>query len=492
VHGETLEQLLSRLERERQQADSLYNEALTALDRAVQGRPAMPDPPPPYDDSKVTAINEAWNILPAGPPAVDGSLKGRLRGFIWRLVGPSLDTQKQFNAALVDHLNRNVAAHREAQKAIVTAIEVIRQQAEGLAQFEGHLIKYLQTITLYVDTKDRAVGADAQVVNAGLSAITQDWLKRWESLGAKEQRFKAQVDAIADIRATASLAQQTAISLKRDIEAHLRGLGPHGPQGPQGPPGSEAPEGPQGPQGPLGPQGPDLGSFKYVAFEDQFRGSPEQIRRQLADYMPIFAGCRDVVDLGCGRGELLDLFREHGVDARGVDTNAAMVQACQARGLRAELGDALGYVNGLPDESLGGLIAIQVVEHLEPGYLLRLIETAFHKLRPGAPLVFETINPACWVAFFESYIRDITHRWPLHPDTLRYLVQASGFSSVDVQYRSAVPYSDRLETVTLPASASGTTLDRTLADLVDAVNAHAEKLNARLFTYLDYAVVARR
>jgi O-antigen chain-terminating methyltransferase len=138
------------------------------------------------------------------------------------------------------------------------------------------------------------------------------------------------------------------------------------------------------------------------------------------------------------------------------------------------------------------LIAIQVVEHLDPGYLLRFVETAFHKLRPGAPLVLETLNPACWVAFFDSYIRDITHRWPLHPDTLRYLVQASGFSSVDLQFRSPVPPGDRLEKVTPPRTGSNTVQDETLVELVDAFNAHADKLNARLFTYLDYAVVARR
>jgi SAM-dependent methyltransferase len=483
VPGETLEQLLSRLERERQQADTLYNAALTALDRAIQSRPPIPDPPPPYDESKLTDINEAWNILPAGAPPIDSSFKGRLRGFIWRLVGPSLDTQKRFNAALVDHLNRNAAAHREAQKAITTAIAVIRHQAEGLAQFEAHLIQYLQTITLYVDTKDRAVASDAQVVNAGLSALTEDWLKRWESLGAKEQRFREQVDSIADIRATASLAQQTAISLKRQVEGLVSGSWEAGK------PGSwEAGK----PESPAAPSGIDLDSFKYLGFEDQFRGTPEQIRQRLAEYVPLFAGCRDVIDLGCGRGELLDLFREKGIGARGVDTNAAMVQACRARGLHADQADALRHLGGLPDASLGGLIAIQVVEHLDPGYLLRVIETAFHKLRPGAPLVFETINPACWVAFFESYIRDITHRWPLHPDTLRYLVQAHGFSSVDVQFRSPVPYSDRLETVTLPVATPGAPQDETLVEVVEALNAHAEKLNARLFTYLDYAVVARR
>jgi SAM-dependent methyltransferase len=484
VPGETLEELLSRLEREREQADSLYNEALTALDRAVQGRPAMPDPPPPYDDSKITAVNEAWNILPNGAPPVDTSVKGRLRGFIWRLVGPPLDVQKQFNAALVDHLNRNVAAHREAAKAAATTIEVLRQQAEGLSHFEGHLIKYLQTITLFVDSKDRAVAGDARVVNAGLSALTQDWLKRWESLGAKEQRFKEQVNSIADIRATAALAQQTAVSLKAHVERLMAGNG-------AGPAPTDAAGGTTHPQ-PASATTSDLESIAYVGFENQFRGSTDQIRRQLADYVPMFAGARNVVDLGCGRGELLDLFHEHGIDARGVDTNASMVEACRARGLQADQGDALGFLRQQPDGSLGGLIAIQVVEHLEPAYLLKLIETAFHKLAPGAKLIFETINPACWVAFFESYIRDVTHRWPLHPDTLRYLIQASGFTSVDVQFRSPVPYSDRLETVVLPAAPPGGAIDPMLVEIVEALNAHAEKLNARLFTHLDYAVVAIR
>jgi SAM-dependent methyltransferase len=246
-----------------------------------------------------------------------------------------------------------------------------------------------------------------------------------------------------------------------------------------------------GPEGPGGPTS-DLDSIAYVGFEDQFRGSQEEIRRQLADYVPLFAGCREVLDVGCGRGELLDLFRQGGIDARGIDSNAAMVEACRARGLEADQGDALGYLQSLPDASLGGLIAIQVVEHLDPGYLLRFVETTFHKLRPGAPLVFETINAACWVAFFDSYIRDITHRWPLHPDTLRYLVQASGFSSVEIRFRSPVPYSDKLERVSLPAGGSNGVRDETLIEIVEALNAHAEKLNARLFTHLDYAVVARR
>ena len=196
-----------------------------------------------------------------------------------------------------------------------------------------------------------------------------------------------------------------------------------------------------------------------------------------------------MLDVGCGRGELLDLLRRHGVTARGVDSNDAMVQLCRARGLDVERDEALRFLERQPDGSLGGLAAIQVVEHFEPAYLLRVLETAHHKMRPGAPLVLETINPACWMAFFECYLRDITHRQALHPDTLRYLVQTSGFTSVDVQFRSPISEADRLARIPSAADAPD---DPRLATLVGVINAHADTLNARLFSSMDYAVIARR
>src|SRR5204863_7761238 len=137
----------------------------------------------------------------------------------------------------------------------------------------------------------------------------------------------------------------------------------------------------------------DLDSHKYVGFEDQFRGSPEEIRRRVEEYLPIFSAVRDrgsgigdrgsgirdqgpgtggaVLDVGCGRGEFLELMRERGVGARGIDVNGAMVEVCRGKGLQAETADALTYLRGLPDASLGGLFAAQVVEHLEPRYLMR-------------------------------------------------------------------------------------------------------------------------
>ena len=482
VESERLADRLARLERERAEADRQYNERLTGVDQSLLQPREFPHPPPPYDETQIMPLNLAWDILPGGEPAVDRSLKGKLRGFIWRLIGPPLNTQKAFNAALVDHLNRNVAAHRESERAIATTIELIRQQTDAQVQFQSALIRLLQSFTLYVDTRDRQIGGQAEVVNAAISALSDDWLKHWESMLARESRFESRnpalLQAYHDLQEKVTLAQQSALLLKRQVEQLIE----------EGLRVSAVPAGADRPSA----AAPDLNAFKYVGFEDRFRGSQGDIRERLTDYLPVFAGASHVLDIGCGRGELLDLFRDAGIGARGIDPNPSMVQECRDRGLTAECDDAVGYLQRLPDESLDGVIAIQVVEHLEPAYLTRLIELAFHKLKPHAPLVLETLNPACWVAFFESYLRDITHRWPLHPDTLEYLVQASGFSSVKIQYRAPVPAADRLQQVPLPVAHQGLDLNPTVIDLVDVVNAHADKLNARLFTFMDYAVVARR
>jgi 2-polyprenyl-3-methyl-5-hydroxy-6-metoxy-1,4-benzoquinol methylase len=223
-------------------------------------------------------------------------------------------------------------------------------------------------------------------------------------------------------------------------------------------------------------------SHKYVGFEDEFRGAPEDIAARQAGYVEIFSGAADVLDVGCGRGEFLALLKERGVRARGIDVNDSMVEVCVQKGLDATKADALGHLQAQPPGSLGGLIAAQVVEHLEPSYLTALLDAAYAALRPGAPIVLETINPACWFAFFESYVRDITHVRPLHPDTLKFLLQASGFVGLEIRYQAPYPEHDKLQRVTAPA----------LGDASATLNANVEKLNSLLFTYLDYAAIARR
>jgi O-antigen chain-terminating methyltransferase len=214
----------------------------------------------------------------------------------------------------------------------------------------------------------------------------------------------------------------------------------------------------------------------------------------LRAYVPLFAGCADVLDIGCGRGELLAALKTAGVSARGIDANDSMVAAARERGLDAAHADAHAYLDALPAGSLGGIVATQVIEHLEPAYLMRLLDAAARALRPGAPIVLETINPACWLAFFSSYIRDFTHVRPVHPETLQYLLRASGFERVTIRYSAPVPDHMKMKTTDLPAAvlSSSDTASQALASLAHTLNANAVILNNLLFTHLDYAAVGYR
>ena len=474
----TVEETLQRLAKERDEADRRYNEALTALDQAVTGRLDVPDPSPAFDDHQIAALNDAWNILPA-PPA-SGGVKGKLADFVWRIVSPYFQRQLTFNSWLVDHLNRNLAAAREAHQAALEDVEAIRAHSGALVEFQSRLIQYLQQITLYVDTRDAGIRGGALVLNAAISGLAEN-CRQARRIGRRARLAHRRAPRRADRdRRTLRARDQRRPAGLAGAEARGRALL-------VGSRSAVRCRQAQPPASPTPAFSPALDAYKYLGFEDRFRGSRDDIRARLESYLPFFEGASDVLDVGCGRGEFLELLAGAGISARGIDLNHEMVEACRARGLDVTEADAVGYLSSLPDASLGGLFAAQVVEHLQPGYLLAFLELAFHKLRPGGRIVLETLNPACWVAFFESYIRDITHVWPLHPETLQFLVVASGFTSADIEYRSPVAEADKLQPVTVTAA-----VGPVLADLVDSFNVNVEKLNGRMFTFLDYAVVGKK
>ena len=477
MSNERLEDTLRRLERERDEADRRYNDALTALDRANPGGFSPPGLVRASDEHQLAAINEAWKTLQEPPP---GGLKGRLAGFVWRTIAPSLQRQLTFNSLLVDHLNRSAAAARESFRAQEELAGALERRFAALNEFNARLLIYLQQITGYVDTKDRQTAGGALVLNAAVSGLAENADKRAESLDVRLETRAAAIEATHEsLRTAVGVAQQAALSLKREVERLLASPSPVG-----------AAAAPATVGDPSAAQAfaPALDAFKYVGFEDRFRGSREVIRERLASYVPFFSSSAvrgPVLDVGCGRGEFLELLSAAGVPAAGLDLNHEMVELCRSRGLQVIESDAVSHLATLPDGSLGGLFAAQVVEHLQPAYLLRFLELAFHKVAPGGTIVLETLNPACWVAFFDSYIRDITHVWPLHPETLHYLVLASGFSAASIEYRSPVPEEQKLQPI--PSS-----LVAALPGVADTLNENVAKLNARLFTYLDYAVVGKK
>ena len=192
------------------------------------------------------------------------------------------------------------------------------------------------------------------------------------------------------------------------------------------------------------------------------RGSTADVRERQRPYVEDFRDAAPVLDVGCGRGELLGLLRDAGIEARGIDADADMVAYARGEGLEVEQADALAHLERIPDASLGGIFAGQVVEHLPPAVLFRFLELAARKLRPGGPLIAETINPLSPLAL-RSYFADLTHAQPLVPETLALLARQAGFREVETRFLNAPRHADDVD----------------------------ERIREILFAPLDYAIVAR-
>jgi SAM-dependent methyltransferase len=222
----------------------------------------------------------------------------------------------------------------------------------------------------------------------------------------------------------------------------------------------------------------------YFAFEARMRGSTTDVRGRQEVYVDDFRDAAPVLDVGCGRGEFLGLLRNAGIEARGVDRDPDMVAFCRAESLDVEHGDALRYLAELEDGSLGGIFAAQVVEHLRPPALLRLLELSAAKLRPSGILVAETMNPLALGAL-KNYFADLTHAQPLVPETLVMLARQAGFERADVRFLNEPPAEERLRPVELPPDAA---FDQARV----ALAANVARLNEVVFGPQDYALVARR
>lgn len=361
-----------------------------------------------------------------------------------RLERERLEADRRYNDALTE-LDRLVGA----------LSSLPAPGRDDFSRLATALIIFLQQITAFVDTKDRRLAAD---------------------LAGRIDALAPAIESIAELRTHIAILQRATAMLKRSISRQAPAASPESAVG----------------RVLLDP--PTGDDYKYVGFEDQFRGSDDEIRARLSAYVPLFANASDVVDVGCGRGEFLTLLKDSGIRARGVDLNAEMAAIARERGLDVVHGDALAFLEALDDDSLGGVIAAQVVEHLDPSYLVKMLDALSRKLRQGSPLVVETINPACWLAFFSSYIRDLTHVRPVHAETLQYLLRAHGFERVGIRYSAPVPAHMKMQTVDLPAEiltsteASAAALSRA----AQTANANATILNNLLFTDLDYAAIGFR
>ena len=291
-------------------------------------------------------------------------------------------------------------------------------------------------------------------------------LMRWyvEPLAADQRLYNNSVlklvDALSERADAATASRERAERLVRELEERLTRVERRGSGGA----GTPAPV-------TVAAQPAAAALPDYFAFESRMRGSVDAIRERQRRYVDDFRDAAPVLDIGCGRGELLALLREAGIEARGIDADADMVAFARGEGLDVEQADLLEYLERVDAGSLGGIFMGQVVEHLPPAVLVRALELAAQKLRPGGVLVAETINPLSPIAL-RNYYADLTHAQPLVPETLELLARQSGFAETELRFLNEP--ADRLTEPDDPVIA-----------------ANVRRLNELLFAPLDYALVAR-
>lgn len=417
------------------------------------------------------------------PPGLVNTVVQTVKRTVARLLDWHVRDQIEFNRSVVSALDALLESLNENNRALVRLAGLERAAAEAAkeadaalraeisAQWRGELeafrdqvshlsddLRRLEDVIVHVENAQQSLRQDSQSVAADLKDIRTHWAgwrEEWEKkLSINEVQFLrsvADLEAGFQHRATMmeanfrdltrsqhkdfTLALERAgveiqerlwadlekirVDYERLIHAELRLIRQRAASAP-----AEAP-----PAASLAPEP----ALDWLWFAERFRGSADYVREKQRFYIPFFEKCEQVVDLGCGRGEFLELMKEAGVAARGVDLSAECVELCRSKGLDAGKADLFVFLDGLADRSMDGIFSAQVVEHLPPERIPELIRLAASKLARGGLLAIETPNPECLAALAMHFFQDPTHKRPVPSSLLRFYMEEFGFGGIRIQ-----------------------------------------------------------
>ncbi|RMD88121.1 MAG: class I SAM-dependent methyltransferase [Candidatus Dadabacteria bacterium] len=361
---------------------------------------------------------------------------------------------------------------------------VLKRYFESEREFNASLVRYLNEVSKYVDARDAFIfwelirKLDVDITKA-LERIERVGDERLGDIVSSEKKIMRQIndlnERVVKINTLCKSLEQKVEevdSATRGLERIISKIGGTGNSGK----GSETHK----------EQAQD---YTYLMLENRYRGSEEEIKDRMKFYLSYLKSAYNlhtlpVLDIGCGRGELLELLRENGIEGVGIDIDKAMVEMCRDKGLKVENADCLDYLMNLKDNSLSAVIALQVIEHLEVGKLKRLISLSIEKVRDGGAVIFETINTDSLVALGRNYFKDPTHVFPLHPDTMRFIMEGAGLKVKDV-----IPLSPFGKEASLQEIEVGDFATPRWSYAIELLNRNIRRLNSLLYGHQDYCII---
>ena len=376
-------------------------------------------------------------------------VKGRelVHGEVRRYVDPMVWKQKEFNASIVRTLN-DIAVRLGGISAQIDG-KIAQSQLTISAQVDDKIAQSQSTISAQVDDK---IAQSQSTISAQVDdKIAQSQSKISSDIGEQVKSVVAAMNEDIENRVWLAeildgrIANESVRASNTISESHADYI-------------------------------------NYFVFEERFRGTRADIKERQSAFIKYFKGCRNVLDIGCGRGEFQELLRDHEIGGRGIDIDEDMVNFCKSKGLDVEKIDAVSYLQKLEDKSLDGIFIDQVVEHLEQEYLIEMLNLSFMKLIYGGTIVVETVNPLSFFSFANFYL-DMSHKRPVHPETLRFLLNAAGFREIKIELIAPVRDDARLKKIKIGERRDGH------REEIEIYNHNIDMLNAIIYGPQDYALI---